>query len=89
MNRDQVQHFLEKRGVRPSAFSLKSPVADEAYCLERASGGWSVYYSERGNRNDERWFRTEEEALAALSDLVLADPTTRNRDGGSGPVDAP
>lgn len=84
MDRDGVRLLLERRGVRPDAFScafsLESAVAEQAYCLERSRGGWSVYYFDRGNRNDQRWFQTEEEALEAFRDWVLADPTTRRRD---------
>jgi hypothetical protein len=52
----------------------------EVYVLERSAGGWAVFYSERGNRNDERWFPAEGQALEALKAWLLRDPTTRKRE---------
>ena len=50
MDRHELRGMLEARGVRPSADNLDSAVADEAYCMERSRGGWSVYYFERGKQ---------------------------------------
>ncbi len=41
--------------------------------------GWSVYYSERGNRTGEVHFGTQHEACDYLLMLLVSDPTTRKR----------
>lgn len=77
MNREELRAALEANDVRPSSYSLDSAVADDAYCMEQSRGGWSVYFFERGNRNDERWFATEAEVCQHFLERVVGDPTTR------------
>src|SRR5438309_6933851 len=79
MNRDELRRILNKRGIRARSYSLDGGSANDRYCIERSSGGWATFYSERGNRNDERWFSTEDEAGRDLLERLLADPTTRVR----------
>jgi hypothetical protein len=79
MNRSELREVLDRDRIRPSSYSLEGGGPDEAYCLERSRGGWAIFYSERGNRNDEQWFATEDEACTALLEWILADPTTRVR----------
>jgi hypothetical protein len=70
---------LEERDIRERSYSLESGTAEDRYCIERSRGGWAVYYFERGNRNDEKWFGTEDEACDELLNRIMADPTTRER----------
>ena len=84
MNRDELQRILNDRGIRARSYSLDSGSANDRYCIERSSGGWATFYSERGNRNNERWFSTEDQACRHLLETLLADPTTRTRDQGPG-----
>jgi hypothetical protein len=82
---DELSRTLMELGIRPRSYSLQGGTPDDRYCLERSSGGWAVYYSERGLRNDEQWFATEDEACQDLLRRVLADPTTRtgsSQEGG-------
>ena len=78
MNCDELRAVLQQRGIRERSYSLEG-ADDERYCIERSAAGWAVYYSERGNRNDERWFRSKDEACEELLNRILADPTTRVR----------
>jgi hypothetical protein len=74
----ELQNILSAHRVRPRAYSIEGLGADEEqYRLEKSGSLWSVYYYERGNRNDVRSFDKEEEACSFLLDLLLADPTTR------------
>ncbi len=79
MNCDELRQVLAAKGIRPRSYSLEGGSPEDRYCIEKSSGGWSVYYSERGNRNDERWFETEDDACEEFMRRVLADPSTRVR----------
>jgi len=85
MNREELHAELRKRGIRERSYSLDGGSPDERYVLERSNGGWTVFYSERGNRNEERWFASEAEACAELLGEILADPTTRVREARAAP----
>ncbi len=74
----ELQDILSAYRVRPRAYSIEGFGADEEqYRLEKSGSLWSVYYCERGDRNDVRYFDKEDEACSYLFGLLLADPTTR------------
>jgi len=77
LTRNELRHELHAKGVSPEAYCLDGGVSTECYVLDESYGQWSVYYSERGHRNDETVFQCEEEACRHLLSLLLADPTTR------------
>jgi hypothetical protein len=78
VNRDDLRHALEREGVRPTAYDLNpGRLSDDAYCLAIVPGGWSVWFAERGERREEVFFQTEDEACAELLLRVVSDPTTR------------
>lgn len=62
MTIDELKGALDERGVDPNRYSLTSSAADDLCVLERFNGGWASFYSERGQRFEERWFATETEA---------------------------
>ena len=61
MNTTQLVDCLEEMGVPGDSYSIDEE-SDESYCLVAATGRWSVYYSERGNRNQESIFTSERSA---------------------------
>jgi hypothetical protein len=79
MNRCDLQRCAEAEGIRETAYSLEGGLPPEMYVLALEGGGWSVYYSERGLRVDERHFDTEDEACSDLLLRLVEDPTTRER----------
>ena len=79
MNRTQLQKVFETEDVDPQAYDFNGSSTGEQYVLELRAGGWSVYYSERGGKNDESFFDSEHEACHELMNRVLKDPTTRRR----------
>ena len=80
MNRDELRAALEREGVRPTSYDLEpNRLSEDAHCLAIVSGGWSVWFAERGKRNDEVFFETENEACDELLLRVVSDPTTRRR----------
>ena len=80
MRRDEFFEWAEEARIDPRSYRLSSSAEGEVYVLERSAGGWAVFYSERGNRNDERWFPAEGQALAALKARLQRDPSTRTRE---------
>lgn len=80
VNRDELRRALEREGVRPTAYSVDPDrLSDDVYCLAITAGGWSVWFAERGERRDEVFFETEDEACDELLLRVVSDPTTRLR----------
>ena len=77
VNRNALQALLRGEGVRPDAYVLDGTVRDEAMCMQPAEGGWTIFYSERGQRTGERWFETEDEACDFLAQRLLADGGNR------------
>ena len=65
-------------GIRSTAYSIDAD-EPETDVVAIQTGGWAVYYSERGRRNDEAVFDTEDEACCELLLRLTNDPTTRRR----------
>jgi hypothetical protein len=78
LDRESLERELTEASIRPSYYHFGGYVEDRV-CLHQENGGWSVYYAERGNRNVEKWFRSESDACAYLLELALADETSRQR----------
>ena len=77
MNREDLRIAADREGVSADSFSLDGGLPVERYVLAIAEGGWSVYYSERGERVGEQIFDTEDEACSHLYLLLLRDSATR------------
>lgn len=81
MNRSELRVVLDERGIDPRWYSLEGGSHQDKHCIERSAGGWAVYYSERYERYNEKWFKYEEEACEELLNRLVSDPTTRIRRG--------
>ena len=79
MTRDEFMAWAEVAGIDRWAYALSSTAVSDIYVLERSAGGWAVFYSERGNRNDERWYPAEAQALQDLKYRLERDGTARRR----------
>lgn len=77
MNRNELETTLRERKVSPLAYFLGGGLPNEKYTLDQAPGKWSVYYSERGQKREERVFDNEDAACRYLLQLLLSDSTTR------------
>ena len=81
MKRDDLAALFQRMNVNPDAVCIFGVPDDEQYVLSRRRfrlrTRYVAYYSERGNRNNERAFKTEEEACDYFAERVLRDPTTR------------
>ncbi|TCM42506.1 hypothetical protein [Kribbella sp. VKM Ac-2568] len=77
MNIQELSALLQSKGVPADAYSIGSD-SNESYCLLLEQGSWHVYYSERGNRNEERVYTSEADACQALLDMLLRDRTVQS-----------
>src|SRR3954470_17559876 len=77
MLRSELIPAAERLGIRSTAYSLDGGLPVEQYVLALEEGGWAVYYSERGLRQDVALFDTEDEACDELLLRLTEDPTTR------------
>lgn len=62
--------FCNRKHIDPSSYSLYKD-KDEAYCLDQVGGEWLIYYSERGNKNELAWGKSESQALNILKLFLL------------------
>lgn len=80
MNARELESVLRDNNVSPEAYCLTGGHPEDRYVLSpEPSGKWAVYYSERGERNQERFFDSEDSACRYLLRIILEDSTTRNR----------
>jgi hypothetical protein len=79
MDRAGFLEAVARERIRERAFTLEGGQPAERYVLSRESPGWSIYYSERGLRQDEHLFAEESGALDFLLHWLIEDPTTRER----------
>ena len=81
MKRDDLARLFQRMDVNPDAVCIFGVPDDEQYVLSRRRFSFRkryvAYYLERGHRNRERAFSTEEEACDYFAEHVLRDPTTR------------
>jgi hypothetical protein len=72
MNRIQLTELLHSLDVPDAAFSTDGVAKNEAHIIEQQGPDtWCVYYSERGQRSDERFFATEDEACRYVYESFL------------------
>lgn len=67
MRVEDLRDLLLRSQVPDDAYTLDEGAAvNEAYVLARDGGEWTVYYSERGRRTDERRFDSEDGACTEM-----------------------
>jgi hypothetical protein len=73
MTRDRFRAAMVRLGYSTAMVSFDGPGIGECYVIEHSRRGWSVYYSERGQRREERSFDSETYALRYLLGWIVAD----------------
>lgn len=66
MKIDELKIKLKELGVPGVLYSLRGGAPSEKYCIQEKDGRWYTYYSERGERTNERIFSSEDEACEDL-----------------------
>ena len=85
MNRQGLRELLDAEDVRDDLYRLDGVPVELSWVLGVVTGGWRVYYYERGRHEGERRFGTEDEACAYLLEMLLKDPGSRNSWRARGP----
>ena len=75
----ELKRILNAEGFRPDMYSLAGGLPNEAHCIEDRGSEWAVYYSERGERSEERLFLSETEACEFFLERIRGDPTAKPR----------
>ncbi|NJN48407.1 MAG: hypothetical protein HC808_20250 [Candidatus Competibacteraceae bacterium] len=76
MGIEDLSIVFARSSINPDAWSVNDPTAMERYVLLQEKSSWVVFYAERGIRNDERWFKTENEACQYFVKLLISDQST-------------
>jgi hypothetical protein len=82
MTKEELVEALTELGVPDSFYYLKGGLPPDRHTLEERQGTWAVYYAEKGNRNSEAVFTTEDEACRELLRRVISDNAVRREDVG-------
>lgn len=69
MDRSKLIELSLKYNVPSSYYSFQQQGSD-TWVLEEANAEWRLYYSERGNRFDQRTYTSEQEACLAMFNEV-------------------
>ena len=78
MNRFEFVVAARREGIRDGAYSLEGGFPSERYVLSIESGGWSVYYAERGEKVGDEHFDTEDDACTWLLFLLMKSSATHD-----------
>lgn len=79
MNRDKLKKELDKLGVDPNEYSLYGSIESDKIVLYQNYFKWEVFYfDERGGRNEEKVFYSEEDACLYIYELFKANKNIRN-----------
>lgn len=79
MKLNDLKHALEKANISANTYSLEGGHPFEQYCIEENYGKWSIYYSEKGVKVNEKLFYSEDEACHYFYKLLLKDPSTKEK----------
>lgn len=71
MTREELRLRLNEEGFPNESYSLEGGLPNERLCLERKNNRWFVYYSEKGNRTNEKDFLLEEVACQYFYELMV------------------
>ena len=80
MNTHDVVVELENNNIDPRAYSICGETdlpIDEQYVLNKSGNNGAVYYSQRGERLEQKIFEVEAEACRYFLNWLLQFPETR------------
>jgi hypothetical protein len=62
MTKFELKRILDEERINPIFYDLEGELQNDRLCLSQTAGIWRVYYSERGQIWDDKWFASEDEA---------------------------
>ena len=84
MNIEELKNLLDEKGISPNRYSLNGGLENDTLCIEKVFCKWVVYYTERGNKYNEKSFLNENDACEYFYKLLAEDCSTmfgENSDG--------
>jgi len=67
MNREKLQHVLERNNINPQYYSLYGELESDSIVIYKNHQRWEVFYfDERGVRRDEYEYSNENDACQAV-----------------------
>jgi hypothetical protein len=77
MNKIKLKSILDENKINPMTYSLSGGLNNDTICIEEIYGKWHVYYTERGEKFDEKIFNSASEACEYFLNWILK--TSNNR----------
>lgn len=79
MTTNELKQILQNERFDPRSYSLDGGTANDTLCISQENGRWCYYYTERGERFDEQWFDSEDEACNHLLSRLRSLPEYQTR----------
>ncbi|MDP9800927.1 hypothetical protein J2S49_001003 [Arcanobacterium wilhelmae] len=64
MTIDELKEYVNANAKYRDSYSIDEGLKNDALIIEQVHGRFVIYYYERGSRSSEKWFDTEEAAVA-------------------------
>ncbi|MFC1925921.1 hypothetical protein ACFLW2_04405 [Chloroflexota bacterium] len=77
MKWNDLIRLADEEKIKRSVYSLERDREDYQFVLGRLGPLWTVYYFERGEKIDKKFFFSEDKACRFLLNTLLEDPGTR------------
>lgn len=66
----ELTNFLNESNIPKESYSFYKD-KDDAFCLDKTSEEWVIFYSERGRKHELGWAKSEPQALNLLKLFLL------------------
>jgi DNA-directed RNA polymerase subunit F len=76
-SKEILQQLLDDLQVLPRYYSLTGGLPDDRYVLSEENRKWHVYYTEKGSKEKEKIFNSEDEACRYFIWFIAVDPSVR------------
>jgi len=69
---EKIKKYFVNQGVPEHYFGFYED-KDDAFCIEKKENEWLIYFSERGNKKELGWGKSESQALDILRLFVIEE----------------
>lgn len=78
MTRVELSEKLKNAEVKPQYYSLYGKLVNDAFIMEKIGETWNVYYFERGSKDMEQNFKSENEACEYIYNILKDEPSVKS-----------